>query len=136
MRKKTKKFILTDRDRKMLCYIFESKVASYQDLYLEFFPGSNMMNLRRRIRNLRSHDLLSSQFHFQEGRWIATCNVTKQAIPIIEKELLHKLVRHELKSDKVKHDLVLCQIARQLRKIEGSIHVLTENILQSLDPLF
>jgi hypothetical protein len=122
---------ITDRDRKIFQFLFESKVASLTQILDRIFTGLSPQNSNRRMLKLTRGGWVRRGGHHQNGRLHYVYWLSEKAF----RRFLHgngsEAPREQLKSDCIEHDLALVNIRIRFEENPAVRSFLTENTLQS-----
>ena len=126
---KRKNVIVTERDRKLLLYLFVNKVATVRDIQQDIFGDVYLSLVHRRLRLLALDGLVTPQKR-EDSYHRLVYSVSKKGF---EKYIADKGVakRVQLLSDSVEHDLTVLEIKRRFRKFKNVLNVYSENLIRS-----
>ena len=127
MIRKKSKVVLTERDRELLHFLFESRGSTLSDIHNRFFHSRHPKNVANRLRKLRdakfigmdtSMDLPSRYFYFIQSRGLKKCYPKAKTLKGLR-----------LKSPDLRHDFLLTQIKDILQKSQIIHDYYTENMM-------
>lgn len=131
--KKSTKVVLGPRDIALLNDIFFSKVVDTKTIAYRHFKNKSYSAVANRLDVLFKGGYLRKIGLATFGKRTQAYSITTKAIDVIEKNLECKLLRKELSSDNVLHDLSLNHIFDRLKFVNGLIELKSENEIQSVE---
>lgn len=111
--------------------IFESKVIDIPTLHLMFFENGEETTAIKRLHKLSRVGFIKKITFLDKSKPRIAYSISPKGLKEIEELLPGQLIRRELKSDSINHDLVLSRIQKQIRSIKNLVEFKTENTLQS-----
>ncbi|USN48060.1 MAG: replication-relaxation family protein [Pseudobdellovibrionaceae bacterium] len=129
--KKVSKVILGDRDFRILCFLFENKVATRNQINRYFFGGISKDTVNRRLRKILSLGLIC-RMSLNAGREVTYCySLTQRGLTKIRPLLPYSVKGKATLSECLIHDTALVDIRKVFEKQISVQHYFTENVLQS-----
>lgn len=127
------RFVLTDRDLKILYLLFRFKTVGLDDIGQELFKNVHYSAVTRRLRKLELLKLVKRDVTFDERK--RSHSLFSLALPGLAKLKLngHMITRNQIKSNYPDHDLRLLRIVSVLSNFDMVQEVITENELLGLD---
>lgn len=127
-----KTFILMERDKELLQFLFENKVSTRKQVFERFFKNISPKNANRRIRKLMKEKLISSKGEEIGGRFKQYLFVGGNGIDIVRtRNKLYTVDKIE-KSESIQHDLELLELRYLLCRSPKVKSYFTENMLQGI----
>ena len=127
-----KNALVTNRDLDIFRFLFESKVATSQQISDKIFPGRHITAATRRLRKLSNLSLIRRKPINLRNRSITSYSLSEQGFSKYLAKTLPELSRKQLRSDSIEHDIVLCEIRSLFESYAKVTSFHTENMLQSL----
>lgn len=129
------------RDQRIMRHVFAYRVATYDQVRRKFFAKNFETVARNRIRKLVSHGYFRSFGAERDGILIRCLSLTEKAWPLISEKWGFDVDKPHFRSESVRHDFGLTEIALKFEGLQSFARFLPENLLQSssalaADPLF
>jgi hypothetical protein len=130
-KKRLRAGFITDRDKEIFQFLFESKVAKVEQVYRELFPDVQMQIAKRRLQKLTSSCFLLKLGLTEGNRLKAIYSLAEKAYQghVFKKDINDRHI--QLLSEIPEHDLALVDIRQALRKRMTVKNIYTENVLRS-----
>ena len=127
MGNRSSKVVLTERDRKLLHFLFENRGSTLLDINSNIFHSKHRQNIFKRLKKLRdvkligmdtSMNLPSRYFYFIQSRGLKECYPKNKTLKGLR-----------LKSPDVRHDFLLMKVRNVLEESQIIHHYYTENMM-------
>ena len=127
-KKKPKKCFVTERDKTLFFYLFQNKIASFEQMRKDIFGGIAMQTIYCRLAKLIKEGLIERTYYWKERAMSSCYHITEKCF---DKHLKGSLeLKHgRLKSDAIEHDLRLNDIRSFFLQKEYVHSYFTENEL-------
>lgn len=135
MKVKQKRVILTQRDRCLLQFLFESKVCTFEQIRRNIFLNISCSIVRRRLKGLIESKYVSISTNFVNPQGRLSYSVTDKGIEVFAQDIPFVIDRKIKKSDSIHHDLALVDIIYKLKEFKYVEELFTENALQCYQDL-
>lgn len=126
---KLKRIFLYSQDLIFLKYIHAVKIATYEQIQRDCYPEHKVNSVSNRIRKMEANQLVQigvSRIH--KMRYCLVSISKKGFVNFVDNE---SVMRNELSSDAVAHDLKLVDIRSVLKNLPSTRDYFTENELQT-----
>ena len=132
-KRSTSKFVLTDRDHKILYFLFRFKIVTIENIQRQFFSKVQYSVVTRRFRKLEKLKLVKrSAIYTKDRKTISLFTLTP--LGLTKLKINGQIVtRNQIKSNYPEHDLELVKIIEVISKFTMVKQVITENELLSFD---
>ena len=124
-----RRLAMTKRDEKLLRYLFVNKVATTEDIREDIFNNISRQTVNRRLVKLAHAGLIRAITLRDKKNLMAHSLTTKGFDKYISDKT--SLLRVQLKSDCIEHDLTLLKIKRELKKLDMVLGYYSENLVRS-----
>lgn len=134
MRRPSPGVVVTDRDRKLFCQLFENRAMRRDQIHVFAFLGASEQATLKRLSSLVRNGFLDRQYvDSQRNRILAVFENTPKALKEIADAYPHKITSELCKSDSVEHDLCLVDLRAKFQRLSLVNNYLTENMLQGCE---
>ncbi len=130
-RGRPKGVILTERDIKILQFIFEHKVVSRDQINIYFFDGASKSTVNGRLKKIFELGLIQRMLIEQGKRVIYTYSLTPNGFNKVKPLIAYGTQGKVTKSYAPLHDMILVDIRKAFEFKDSVKNYCTENILQS-----
>jgi len=127
------KIVLTNRDLSLFSFLFKYKAASVTQIKQFCYPSSDKCNLRKRLKKLEKNHFIDFTSHYNRNRFQKIFHLTDKGIEKLKTYRPLSLIRKQLKSNSIEHDLPLIYIGESLRRSKNILQYHSENQLQCLE---
>jgi hypothetical protein len=125
------KVLISDRDRKVLCFLFEQKVADLKTLHELFFEGRALCTASLRLSKLVAGNYIKKLGISKAGALQVYYKLDALGFNEIKRQYLFDQLKPYYTSDSVLHDLELSKIRRLMQTCDNVEHFFSENVLQN-----
>ena len=125
------KVVLSERDLKLMCSLFENKIASRDQINKQFFHGVSVNTVNRRLRKLVGLGLITRVAAMVSGRVICGYCLSRKGLTKIKPMLPYKVKTKTTLSDCPLHDIALNDIRQAFEAKDTVQSYYTENVLQT-----
>ena len=130
-----KRAILTDRDKKLLCLLFENKVMARRQIVHEVFPGLDSGNVSHRLSRILNsgyaRDYMDKRFSIRDTFYELSDQGNQFVRSIYPMEFTEKPTR----SYTYGHDVGLVDLRQKIQNKKSLKKYVTENVLQFCLPI-
>ena len=130
-RKKFKNAVLCNRDLCIMRYLFESKVASQQQIGSQFFRSASAQAVNKRLLKIKELGLIQRRPIDVEGRIIYAYSLTRRGLTKMQLTLPYQVKTVATSSECHLHDIALNDIRQALEAKDAVQRYYTENVLQT-----
>lgn len=123
--------ILQERDKKLLQFLFVTRVSSYQQIRARYFSGQHPTIADRRIRLLAKNRLVRTFPTDLSGKTVRALSLTENGWEQIKHRWPVHYDNPHFKSESVNHDIRLGDAVSRFLKLKTLSRYLSENMLQS-----
>ncbi|WP_127718214.1 hypothetical protein [Halobacteriovorax sp. HLS] len=127
------KIKLTDRDFCLFLFLFKYKAASVTQIKQFCYPTSEECNLRKRLKKLENNHFIDFSSFYHGKRFQKIFHLTDKGIEKLRESRPLDLIRKQLKSDSIEHDLPLIYIGESLKQSKNVLQYYSENQIQCLE---
>ena len=135
MKKRNKVTVITERDRNLIHYLYENKVATQKQIRRDILKIAQQ-NVSRRLVKLSREKLIVGNYLKDQSDSTKIYSITSKAFNRYLKDLFDDIMQEQFLSSCPNHDLELVNIRNSLKKREDIKKYTTENILQSSDDFY
>lgn len=125
-------FVFTDRHETILKYLFRNKVATYRQLHDDLFASVKKSVVSRHLGKLMNDKRITKSLVSVQGKYTQVYSLDDGAIELIENCNKEEMVRHQLQSGTIEHDIHLVELRRKLSRSCSVINYHSENELQCM----
>ena len=136
MKRKKRKVLLTERDKRLFEFLFRYKVATLKQVAKYLFKGAGYHTTCYRLGRLIKAGYLKRNYLEASKDGSCCYSGTDKALPILEQRWGSEIHRQQTKSEHPAHDVVLVEIGERARKMSLVEEYVQENILQCCPDLF
>ena len=122
---------INDRDKKILKYLFEQKVAYQRSLSERFFSKTAQATMIRRLQKLLKGKFIAKSGHDCNGRLQVYYCLSAYGLDVIKEDFIFETSGASFKSASIEHDLGLSEIRNKLESYEMMESYYSENYLQN-----
>lgn len=130
--KKYWKVELCERDKYILRDLFYSKGLDLEIILHRHFKGKTKSTALKRLSRLHDGHYLTKSAIVRNSKIQIIYTISSKGLDVIQEELSGQLIRKELKSSNLEHDLALAKIADRLSLARSLVEIKTENEIQSI----
>jgi DNA-binding HxlR family transcriptional regulator len=124
------KINIREKERNLLRYLYEYKVANAKQINRDIYPGITHQALYKRLNLLARARLIRTGFHRElHGRLLYS--LSGQGFRMFAGDTIILKLRHEWQSASPLHDLDLLEIGERLKRSKSVTEYWTENYLKS-----
>ena len=127
----TERVILSERDFKIMCSLFENKVMSREQIGRQFFNGASKQAVSRRLRKLVDLGLITRTSVIVGHGAIYGYSIRPRGLVKIKPMLAYEVKSTSSLSDCPLHDIALNDIRKVFESKSAVQHYYTENVLQT-----
>lgn len=124
--------IITERDKKILYFLFENKIATRQEVHEFFFAKKSHKTANLRLRKLIKEEYISTSAEEIDGKFVRYLFVGKKGQEIVKFWKNQYLVGKIERSESINHDLELLSLRYVLLRSPKIREYYTENVLQGV----
>lgn len=125
------KVSLGERDFKLMCFLFENKIASQEQIGNKFFPNVSVQTVNRRLRRLIGLKLLTRMSVIMGRGAIYGYSLTPRGLAKIKQLLAYEIKTTSRLSECPFHDIALNDIRMAFDSKSAVKNYYTENVLQT-----
>ncbi len=125
------KVVLSERDLKLMCSLFENKIASRNQINEQFFHGVSIHTVNRRLRKLVCLGLITRVTAMVSSRVICGYCLSRKGLTKIKPILPYKVKTKTTLSECPLHDIALNDIRQAFEAKDAVQRYYTENVLQT-----
>ncbi len=114
-----------------MIYLFESKIATRDQINRDVFGLTTRQTLNSRLRKLVKAKLVRRRSYFFYEKLASCYEPTDKALKVIQPAYKHQISKGLIKSDSVVHDLGLVELKAIFKRRTAVSNFVSENILQS-----
>ena len=118
---------VTSRDKDLLLYLFQNKIASFEQIQKDIFGGISVWTVYRRLRKLRKAGWIECLPYMDGEKVSSYFNITSKSLEWVRESM--EVTGGSLKSDSITHDMRLNDIRRFFLPKERVDAYFTENEL-------
>lgn len=122
--------VLTERDLLVLNFLFEQRVANFEQIANRFFPQTKVFNVYRRLTKLAKAKFIVKIGVQTEGFILNVYGLDESGLSAVSKGYKFSITKPLYKSDSILHDVALVDIRERFRKTKMVVEYYTENVLQ------
>jgi len=124
-----KGIILTDRDKRIFCYLFEQKVAYFEEIRDRFFDNLHISTCFLRLQKLSNYEFIEKIAISQGGKLKTYFTLTKLGLKEVCDFYDINKSSIRLKTDSLEHDLKLSYLRNKLESCKKIKSYYSENYL-------
>jgi len=129
---KRKKLVeVTDRDLKILKFVFEHRAVSFKQIGNKFFCGASLPTIHVRLDILRKAGLLIKSYVLWKEKRTVVFGITEKGVKQFSDTYFFEITTPNFRSDSITHDLGLVLLRERLEKTKMVVEYLSESMLQS-----
>ena len=128
---KTTKTVINDRDKQILKYLFEQKVASQENIYRRFFPQVAKSIMVRRLQKLIKGKFIGKTGRNFNNRLQVYYFLLPYGLEVVRPSFTFDIATPYFKSGAIDHDLELAEIRMGLETYPMVERFYSENYLQN-----
>lgn len=126
---------LSDRDLKILQYVFEQRAVAHFQIERKFFANFHRSVCHERMSKLVKFGLLQKAVTHTDKGWILYYGSTEKGLKYVVTNSSRDITDPDFKSDSVNHDIGLVDVRERLSKSKLLAEYLSESVLQSCKSL-
>ncbi len=131
---RSKVFIGT-RDREIFNFLYQNKVASFQQIVERYFPDVKKKSAYSSVARLVEAKYLVKMARIEHGRPTIAFSLSDKCFRQFFHLEADSSMRKQFKSNSIEHDIALVDIQKRIRESSVFVSYLTENMLQSKSEL-
>ena len=132
-RKKFKNVVLCSRDLRIMCLLFESKIASQEQIADYLFPDVSAQTVNRRLLKIMELGLIRRKPIAVDNKIIYAYSLTQRGLTKIQLTLSCRVKTAGTLSECPLHDIALNDIRKAFEAKSAVQRYYSENVLQSCD---
>ncbi|MDB5039151.1 MAG: hypothetical protein JWQ35_2679 [Bacteriovoracaceae bacterium] len=125
-------FITTERERQLLSYLFQAKVATFKQIHRDQFPNNVKSAVSKRLGRLLKSKFIKKGITDLHGKYTQIFYLNGDTVKFSSPDEVDQITRYQMQSGTIDHDIALVDLRSRLSKFSPVKKYWSENELQCL----